>query len=62
MSDAGSLAEIVARLEELRRRLEQPGTTAAQATELLEEISALAGRAAADLERRAEAAEGHRPP
>jgi len=56
------LRGIVAELDALRARLEAPGVEPAEATELLDRISGLAAEAAADLERRAELAEGDAAP
>jgi hypothetical protein len=57
MSDLDELRRIAAELEQLNARLDGGELTAAQATELLEEITQLAQAAAEAVERRAEALE-----
>ncbi len=57
MSDLDELRRIAAELERLNARLDSGELTAAQATELLEEITQLAQAAAEAVERRAEALE-----
>jgi hypothetical protein len=57
MSDLDELRRIAAELEQLNTRLDGGELTAAQATELLEEITQLAQAAAEAVERRAEALE-----
>ena len=55
------LGRLVARMEELRGRLDRDELSAERATELLEQITTLAQEAIEELERQAEALEEQEP-